>query len=407
MASYTKTPAKNKQGYKWICTLEGPPDPLTGKRRQIPRRGDTKKEAYGRAKSVVDTLVQHGIDYKKVKKQTFETVSKDWMRVYAKRGVKKKTIKLREGTLQVLYRYIIAGKQIDKITHKDHQDILNDLDNQGYSRSQLLSVNSVANMVYRHAIKEKLRKDNPCYGAEIPTKVLTVEEIENDPIEEKYFKRQELSEFLAVTVHLKKLQKTAIFYLLTFSGMRSGELCSLKWHNINFDENKIRITKTIYCEKNNIANYELTPPKNDGSIRTVDIDPAVMDLLKLHQREQQKLNMAYRNFYENFHDEKFVFTRDNGYPLLPIDIYRFMKQILKKTEITKKASPHIFRHTHISLLTEAGVDLKTIMQRVGHTDAKTTLKIYTHVTEKMKENANNKITTHYSDILGIPVLQET
>ncbi|KZS45746.1 integrase [Paenibacillus glucanolyticus] len=406
MASYTKIPAKNKQGYKWICTLEGPPDPLTGKRRQIPRRGDTKKEAYDRAKAVVDALNKHGIDHRKVKKQTFEIVSKDWLKTYSKRRVKKKTIKLREETLQVLYRYI-ASKQIDKINHRDHQDILNDLDDQGYSRSRLLSVNSVANMVYKYAVKEKLRRDNPCYGAEIPTKALTVEEIENDPIEEKYFKRQELSEYLTATVRLKNIQKTAIFYLLTFSGMRSGELCSLKWPNINFDEKNIRITKTIYCENNNIANYELTPPKNEGSIRTVDIDPSVMNLLKLHQRKQQKFNMTYRNFNKDFHDEKFVFSRDNGYPFLPIDVYRYMKQILKKTKITKEASPHIFRHTHISLLAEAEVDLRTIMQRVGHTDAKTTLRIYTHVTEKMNENANKKINTHYSDILGIPILQET
>ncbi len=52
-----------------------------------------------------------------------------------------------------------------------------------------------------------------------------------------------------------------------------------------------------------------------------------------------------------------------------------MKQILAKTKITKNASPHIFRHTYISLLAEAGVDLKTKMQRVRHTDVKTTLKI--------------------------------
>ncbi len=59
-----------------------------------------------------------------------------------------------------------------------------------------------------------------------------------------------------------------------------------------------------------------------------------------------------------------------------------MNRILKRTSITKKATPHIFRHTHISMLIEAGVDLPTIMARVGHDDAKTTLKIYTHVTKK-------------------------
>ncbi|MGG1635102.1 Arm DNA-binding domain-containing protein [Paenibacillus sp. NRS-1760] len=45
MASFTKVKAKNKQGYKWICVADGPPDPITGERRQISRRADTKKEA--------------------------------------------------------------------------------------------------------------------------------------------------------------------------------------------------------------------------------------------------------------------------------------------------------------------------------------------------------------------------
>lgn len=76
-----------------------------------------------------------------------------------------------------------------------------------------------------------------------------------------------------------------------------------------------------------------------------------------------------------------------------------MNRILKKTSITKRATPHIFRHTHISMLAEAEVDLATVMKRVGHDDEKTTLKIYTHVTEKMKKNANEKIKNYFSDVL--------
>lgn len=62
-----------------------------------------------------------------------------------------------------------------------------------------------------------------------------------------------------------------------------------------------------------------------------------------------------------------------------------MNRLLKRTSIQRKATPHIFRHTHVSMLAEAGVDLRTIMQRVGHDDFRTTLKVYTHVTDKMKK----------------------
>ncbi|WP_242069687.1 tyrosine-type recombinase/integrase [Paenibacillus dendritiformis] len=77
-----------------------------------------------------------------------------------------------------------------------------------------------------------------------------------------------------------------------------------------------------------------------------------------------------------------------------------MERLLKKTSIKKEATPHIFRHTHISMLAEAGVDLKTIMQRVGHDNPDTTLRIYTHVTEKMRKDANERIRIHFADILN-------
>lgn len=57
----------------------------------------------------------------------------------------------------------------------------------------------------------------------------------------------------------------------------------------------------------------------------------------------------------------------------------------------KKISTHIFRHTHISMLAEMNVPLKAIMQRVGHNDPNTTLQIYTHVTNAMREDLQKKL----------------
>ncbi|MBE3569418.1 MAG: transposase [Bacillales bacterium] len=71
----------------------------------------------------------------------------------------------------------------------------------------------------------------------------------------------------------------------------------------------------------------------------------------------------------------------------------------------KHATPHIFRYTHISVLAEAGVDLPTIMKRVGHNDRETTMKIYIHVTEKMKKNASEKIKIHFENILNLTNLK--
>ena len=66
--------------------------------------------------------------------------------------------------------------------------------------------------------------------------------------------------------------------------------------------------------------------------------------------------------------------------------------VLKRIHIQdKNITTHIFRHTHISLLTEIGIPLKAIMQRVGHHNPNTTLKIYTHVTETMQKELSDKL----------------
>lgn len=73
------------------------------------------------------------------------------------------------------------------------------------------------------------------------------------------------------------------FCLLAFSGIRSGELCALNWSDIEFDNNEIRIIKTLYNEDNNMRNYESTPSKTEGSIRSVTIENEIIQLLRSHR----------------------------------------------------------------------------------------------------------------------------
>lgn len=401
MASFTKIKANNKQGYKWICTLEGPPDPVTGKRKQIPRRGNSQKEAKERAEKALEEYIKHlGNDSKKLSKLTFEDVAKDWLKAYSKTKVKEITVDLRQQRINTILDYY--GKlPIKKLTYKLHQDMLNDLDDKGYATNTIIGVHTTANMIMKYAMKHKWILENPCSDATIPEKPLTVEEIENDPIEESYFEKEELTEFLSATKEYGQYMDNEIFHLLAFTGMRAGELCALHDYDFFFDTKEIRISKTLYYPKNNMRTTKLTPPKTDGSVRRIGMIDAVMEALKKHIEHLESYRAENKKLYEDYNDKPFVFAHPNGYPLIPKNINSRMQQILKKTSIKKKGSPHIFRHTHISMLTEANVDLKTIMDRVGHEDARTTLKIYTHVTNKMKENALEKLEQHFADIIRL------
>ncbi|MGC7931298.1 tyrosine-type recombinase/integrase [Lysinibacillus sp. VIII_CA] len=390
---------KLKSGQKrWVCVADGPPDPATGKRNQISRRGKSKKEAMNRVNEAIYSLQKDGIDQRVGQNMTFDKLASEWIETYELTGVKRGTVRIREKEIKILNKHIAKMPIID-ITHSKYQKLLNKI-SQEYARNTVSGVHVCASMIFKYGVKDRLIKDNPATGAIVPKKRRTVEEIETETIEEGYLTNEEVESFLyAVTNHGLDLDIER-FYLLAFTGMRSGELCALKWSDIDFRNNTIRITKTLYNEDNNMRKYELTPPKTDGSIRTIEVEKSIMDLLKSHRKRQMKVTSRYRQEELNeYHDGNFVFCRINGYPYIQKTIINRMARLLEHTNIKKNATPHIFRHTHISMLTEAGVDLNTIMERVGHDDMQTTLKIYTHVTNKMKKDASEKMTSTFGNIL--------
>ncbi|WP_106494737.1 site-specific integrase [Lentibacillus sp. Marseille-P4043] len=209
------------------------------------------------------------------------------------------------------------------------QNMLIDLDKEGYAHTTISGVNTWANMIFKYGIRNKLMKDNPRIDAIIPKKAITIEDLEKNTLEETYFEQKELLTFLDAVLKIGLELNVERFYTLAFSGMRPGELVALKKSDLDFENKTIRISKTLYSENNNMKEYGL---------------------------ETTKTNKA------------------------------------------RTMTPHSFRHTHISMMTEAGVDLHT-MKRIGHEDPDTTLKVYTHVTEKMKIKSINGITSMNGDLL--------
>ncbi|EGQ21128.1 MULTISPECIES: tyrosine-type recombinase/integrase [Sporosarcina] len=386
----------------WECVADGPRDPVTNKRNQVRRRGKSKTIAKKKVEDEIERQKNHGVNSKKNKNVTFESVAWEWLGVYALTGVKDSTIRNRTSSVKVLLRYI-AQSNIAKIDTRQMQKIFVDLFEQDLSRSLLENAKVTANSIFKYAMEHKLRIDNPVVAVVIPKKRLTVEEIENTTITEKFFERHELEEFLEKTLTDGLPLDKEWFYLLAFTGMRVGELCALKWTDVNFETNEIRITKTMDMPDHNMRKFKVTPPKTKASIRTIDVDEDIISMLKSYKVNQSKIKLGVRKGIEDYHEGNFVFARQNGYPYASRFIYDRIIRLLKKTSIKKIEGPHILRHTHITMLTEAGVDLKTIMDRVGHDDSKTTMDIYTHVTEKMKEDATEKIKNRYGDILKMTI----
>ena len=388
---------KTKSGSVWECVEDGPPSPTTGKRRQIKRRGKTRTEAKQRVEEILTSLQDDGIDYRVSTVMTFERVATTWLEVYAATGVKRGSIRIREKEINLLNEYL-ARAPITDITHYMYQNLLIDLDKRGYARTTISGVNTCANMIFKYAKRNKLIKENPREDAIVPKKKVSIKDLEENSIKETYFESEELDEFFnAVLTAGLELDKEW-FFTLAFSGMRPGELVALKKSDLDFDNNTIRISKTLYSEKNNMKEYILDTTKTNRS-RIIDMDESIMKMLKQLVKSNNRHKMKYRTIIEDFHDEDFVFQRKNGYPFLTKSLSNRMKRLLKYSEVKKELTPHSFRHTHISMMTEAGAELSTIMERVGHIDPNTTLKVYTHVTEKMKVTSIKNVTAHHTNIL--------
>ncbi|WP_262372743.1 tyrosine-type recombinase/integrase [Sutcliffiella horikoshii] len=112
-------------------------------------------------------------------------------------------------------------------------------------------------------------------------------------------------------------------------------------------------------------------------------------------------NKALEQIGNDYYDKDFVFAkmeRHHGYPNVIKTIQNRMARLLALANLNKTLTPHGLRHTHTSLLAEAGVSLEQILDRLGHTDDQITKNVYLHVTQEMKKEASQKFTELMKDL---------
>lgn len=133
-------------------------------------------------------------------------------------------------------------------------------------------------------------------------------------------------------------------------------------------------------------------PDDDGtktfaSFRTTHLTKREIEILD----KMIELNQLSENTDPNWYKSTRIFVTNIGRPIHSSILSKSLHQTNErlKKPIPKHLSPHIFRHTTISILAENKIPLKTIMDRVGHSDSEVTTSIYTHVTKNMKDEAIN------------------
>ncbi|HEC2171440.1 TPA: site-specific integrase [Staphylococcus delphini] len=353
-------------------------DPITGKQKRTTRRGfKTERDA-----KIAEARLQTEVDKNGFLNNditTFEEVYKLWLEQYENT--------VRESTYQrVLTLFDTAILEhfkdipVKKITVPYCQKVINKWNKQ---YSDMKAIRIYASNVLNYAVNLKIITDNPFNYTKAPRK----KEAPKDP-SLKYYSSDELRQFLSF-VEDNPLYY-AMFRTLAFTGFRRGELMALTWNDVDFEKKTITINKT--CARG--LNYKLViqEPKTKSSLRTISVDDKTASILKTWRIHQRVESLKYGHNTSDKHQPVFTDVANNK-PLYPEHTNKVLNAVCDKHHF-KRIKVHGFRHTHCSLLFEAGLSIQEVQDRLGHGDIKTTMDIYAHVTEKQRDQVAEKFANY-------------
>lgn len=169
-----------------------------------------------------------------------------------------------------------------------------------------------------------------------------------------------------------------VFNFMYFTGLRIGEFIALTWEDINFKNKTIRINKS-FTNKSGNKNIHIVDPKTTNSIRIIDLDDALFELILKHFEKE-------KNIYD-FNKKMYIFG--NITYTSPTTFARYLNIYIKKSNV-KRITPHGFRHSHASLLFYLGCDEYEVADRLGDS-VEVVRKTYYHMFETKRSNIVNTL----------------
>lgn len=337
---------------------------------------------YGKTQAEVKNNLKKKQESRTVKSKPY--LLQEWVLEYCEEYKKNELKASTYGSYMGIYRKHILGSALGKIKlvnvkSMDLQQFYNGKIRNGFSSKTVRGIRVILNEALDMAFKLRMISENPNQFTTLPkkiryeAKVLTVKEVKKILNEAK---EDELYPIVVTTI---------------YTGMRKGEIMALKWENVDFEGHKIfvkynlcRILDEKPDKKGRFhVSYHILEPKNKTSVRTIPMLDEVYDALIEQKRRQDLEKETYKDIYL---DQGLIFADTTGNHLPQRQFMDDYHQFLDKYEISNIRF-HDLRHTFASLLIESGVSLKLIQELLGHSTITTSMDIYGHVSDRMKERA--------------------
>ncbi len=241
------------------------------------------------------------------------------------------------------------------------------------SESMSKSIYCVLNQILNYASRQ--------YSITIPNLKRPVTMKKSKPVEILSRKEQEK---LLSALRQKQGFFSAAVSLCLYTGLRLGEVCALKWSDIDYRNKLLTVNRTVqrlYTDGYRTKTILLeTEPKSIYSRREIPLSDAMLNqLITLHNKEE------------------YIFGRDK--PLEPRTLQNYFKRILEDAGQTPK-NFHILRHTFATNCIEGGTDVKSLSELLGHSDIQITLNRYVHPSMETKRKCMDRLSLFYGQIYG-------
>lgn len=296
-----------------------------------------------------------------------------WYQNFCKPALRETT---KVGYENCIYHHIIPSVgqiPLNQLTQSDLQQFYARLKKSGRVHNSATHGTATSNRMVRachalcracleKAIAENLIAKNPSADCKLPPK---------KDREMQILSQSEMWRFLA---RAKEEGYYELFLLELSTGMRRGEILGLKWNDLNLANGTLRIARQVVEAGGKIV---VQQPKTKRSMRTI-ILPAYMVEILADMKKNKICEWVFPSpIKENM-------------PRNPSAVYHRCKIILERSGC-KKVRFHDLRHTFATMAIENGMDIKTLSGMIGHSSAETTLNIYSHITDTMREQAAEKI----------------
>lgn len=346
-------------GSSWRFVVDVGIDPRTGRRRQILRRGfRTQKEAQSALNDVLIDL-QRG-EFVRPTRGTLGAYLIDWL--------ERRRTDLRPTTIYG-YRKVIEGRIVPELgmvrladldartLERWYQSLAVD---KGLSPKTIANTAGVLSVALADAVRLRLLRHNPAKEARVPRRAHR---------EMSAWSAAEAEAFLDAVAGDRFY---AMWRLVLTTGLRRGEVCGLRWQDVDLGAAVVEIVETRVVAEREVHG----PPKTAAGTRRIALDQATVSALHGWRRRQAEERLAAGSAWT---DSGRVFVDELGVPPHPETVTRWWREAVQSAG-ARSIRLHDARHTAATLLLRAGVPVKVVTQRLGHADVAVTMRVYQHTT---------------------------